>query len=291
MIHAHADQPAMPHDLWTAWNLDPLLLVGLLLAASLYAAGLLRSRRRPGRTLRTGCFAGALAALAVALVSPLDALSGALASAHMVQHLLLTLVAAPLLALSDAGTMLVRGSPQPVRRATGRWRRRLRLRRRDTPLLRHPVVAWLLYVGTLWFWHGAVPYDAALRYEPVHVLSHTTYLLTGVLFWRVLVESGGRTGSAPGVGVLLAFGAAMQSVFLAALLTFAQSSWYSGYADTTRPWGMEPLVDQQLAGAIMWLPGGLIYLATALTLLVSWIGRSSRGDPAGAVRPEASTVG
>lgn len=71
----------------------------------------------------------------------------------------------------------------------------------------------------------------------------------------------------------------MQSVFLSALLTFARTPWYAGYADTTRPWGLEPLADQQLAGVIMWIPGGLVYLATALTLVVCWIRQSERLEP------------
>lgn len=283
MIRLHDDQPTMPHDLWTAWNLDPVLIAALLLAAWWYVSGTSRARRRGGSTRRTALFVAALAVLGIALVSPLDALSGELASAHMVQHLLLTLVVAPLIVLSSAGTTLLRGAPTAVRRGTGRWRRRLRLTRRNTQILRHPVVAWLLYVGTLWFWHGAVPYDAALEHEPVHILSHASYLLTGVLFWRVIIDSARGRGSSPGLGVLLVFATAMQSVFLSALLTFARSSWYAGYADSTQHWGLEPLADQQLAGVIMWIPAGLIYLATALTLLVSWVSDAEPEDTTPAV--------
>ena len=278
MIRAHADQPTMPHDLWGSWNMDPVIILVLVVAGWLFGSGLLRGRRRAGRTRRGLFFAAALLALGIALVSPLDSLSGALASAHMVQHLLLTLVAAPLLVLSAAARTVLRGTPLAVRRSTGRWRRRLRLTRRNTGILYHPAVGWLLYVGTLWFWHAAVTYDAALEHEPVHIVSHATYLLTGVLFWRVVVESRHTSGSSPGLGILLAFAAAMQSVFLSALLIFAATPWYTGYAETTRHWGLDPLADQQLAGAIMWLPGGLVYLATALTLLVSWVGRSSGGE-------------
>jgi putative membrane protein len=277
MTLAHPGRPPVPHDLWSTWNADPLVVVGLVVGAWLFWSGRRRARaRRDPR--RAVFFALALLSLAIALLSPLDALAEALASAHMVQHLLLTLIAAPLLALSVPGATLLRGMPSVVRRTTGRWRGRLRLTPRNTAWVRHPAAALLLYVGTLWFWHGAVPYDAALASGVVHGLSHATYLATGVLFWRVIVDSARGRGISPGLGVLLAFAAAMQSVFLSALLTFARSPWYSGYAETTAPWGLEQLTDQQLAGAVMWLPGGLVYLGTALALLVTWIRSSGPGD-------------
>jgi putative membrane protein len=290
MIFTHPEQPPVPHDLMSAWNADPLVIGGLLALAWVFWSGRRRasSTRHPRRQVY---FALALLALAIALLSPLEALSTALASAHMVQHLLLTLVAAPLLALSAPASTLMRGAPAAVRRATGRWRGRLHLRARNTAVLRHPAVAGLLYVGTLWIWHGAVPYDAALASEPVHVLSHATYLATGILFWRVVVNSARGRGTSPGLGVLLVFAAAMQSVFLSALLTFARGPWYSGYTDTTMSWGLDPLTDQQLAGAVMWVPGGVVYLATALVLLMAWLRQSGPAEPPGcALQPLAGAT-
>jgi putative membrane protein len=276
MTHAHPGQPLAPHDLWTAWNLDPLLICGLVIAALVYLAGS-ASRRPRGTRWQARCFVGAMAVLFIALVSPLDALSGVLASAHMVQHLLLMLVAAPLLALSAPMSTLLRGTPVGVRRAVGRWRARLRLTRANTRLLFAPGTVWLLHVGTLWFWHAAVPYDAALEHQIVHDLEHGTFLLTAALFWWVVVQAGRPGRMSPGFGVLLVFATAMQSVFLSALLTFAQTPWYSGYAETTRSWGLEPLGDQQLAGVVMWIPGGVIYVVTALLLLMAWIRHSEPG--------------
>jgi cytochrome c oxidase assembly factor CtaG len=270
-VLAHPGQPPAPHDLWGAWNLDPLLLLGLLLAAWAYRRGQAGGPRRPVDTWRARCFALALVAVGLALVSPLDAASSALASAHMVQHLLLLLVAAPLLALSAPSSAILRGSPLPVRRAAGRWRRRLGLTHRNLRVLGHPAAAWLLQVGVLWFWHAAVPYDAALASEPLHLLEHASFLITAVLFWHVVVGVRGAARVSNGLGVLLVFGMAMQSVLLSVLLTFARTPWYAGYASTTAPWGLDPLADQQLAGAIMWIPAGGVYLAAALVLLASWL--------------------
>ncbi len=268
---AHAARPLAPHDLASAWSPDPLLLGGLLLAWLVYRRGQPGGVGRHTDARRARCFAGALLILFVALVSPLDALAGALASAHMVQHVLLILVAAPLLALAAPASALLRGSPLAVRQASGRWRRRLRLSPRRLRVLGGPIVVWLVHVVAVWFWHGAVPYDAALRSEALHFLEHTSFLVTGVLFWRVIVGvRGGATRLPHGLGVLLLFATAMQSVFLSVLLTFARTPWYTGYT-TTSVWGLDPLADQQLAGVIMWIPGGLIYLGAALTLVVVWL--------------------
>jgi putative membrane protein len=279
-ILAHPGQPPAPHDLWSAWNLDPVLLGGLLLTAWAYWRGQTSGPRRPIDTWRARCFTGALVALGLALLSPLDALSNALASAHMVQHLLLLLVAAPLLALSAPSSAILRGSPLALRRASGRWRRRLGLTHGHLGALRHPAAVWLLSVGVIWFWHAAAPYDATLDNQLLHVLEHASFLVTAVLFWQVVVGVRGAARVSGGLGVLLVFAMAMQSVFLSVLLTFARTPWYSGYAATTAPWGLDPLTDQRLAGVIMWIPAGVIYLVVALALLVTWIRATEREDVA-----------
>jgi putative membrane protein len=279
-ILAHPGQPPAPHDLWGVWNLHPVLLGGLLLAAWAYRRGQTSGPRRPIDTWRARCFTAALVALGLALLSPLDALSGALASAHMVQHLLLLVVAAPLLALSAPSSAILRGSPLALRRASGRWRRRLGLTHGNLGVLRHPAAVWLLSVGVIWFWHAAAPYDATLDNQLLHVLEHASFLVTAVLFWQVVVGGRGAARVSGGLGVLLVFAMAMQSVFLSVLLTFARTPWYSGYAETTAPWGLDPLTDQRLAGAIMWIPAGGIYLVVALALLVAWIRATEREDVA-----------
>ena len=277
-ILAHPGQPPAPHDLWGAWNLDPVLLGGFLLAAWAYRRGQTSGPRRPVDSWRARCFTVALVALGLALLSPLDALSSALASAHMVQHLLLLLVAAPLLALGAPSSAILRGSPLAVRRASGRWRRRLGLTHGNLAVLRHPAAVWLLQVGVLWFWHAATPYDAALDNEFLHLLEHASFLVTAVLFWHAVIGIRGAARVSGGLGVLLVFAMAMQSVFLSVLLTFARTPWYSGYATTTASWGLDPLTDQQVAGVIMWIPAGGIYLTAALVLLVTWIRATERED-------------
>jgi putative membrane protein len=227
-------------------------------------------RGRPDGRRRT-LFIAAVAALGVALVSPLDAMAEALASAHMIQHVLLVLVAAPLLAGARPGAALLRGSPPTLRRVAGRWRRRLTPARRRLRWLGDPVALALVHTATLWFWHAAGPYDAALGSRPLHVLEHLTLLVTAVLFWRVILGGRAAGAVAKGYAVLLLFAMSMQTVFLSLLLTFARAPWYDAYASTTQAWGLDPLADQQLAGVIMWVPAGFIYLGVALGLFLQWL--------------------
>jgi putative membrane protein len=277
-VLAHGSRAVAPHDLPTAWNVDPVLALSIAVAATIYARGLTSGERRGWRVW---CFAGGLVAVAVALVSPLEAMSAALSSAHMVQHVLLLLVAVPLLVVSAPLATLLRGTPLVARRSFGRWRSRFVPRNLGT--LRNPVVVWLLHAGTMWFWHAAVPYNAALESEAIHLVEHATFAVTGVLFWRTVVPSRKTSRANNGMPVLLVFAMGVQSVFLSALLTFSPQPWYVVYAHTTKAWGLEPLSDQQLAGVIMWVPAGAIYVGAALFLLIAWL-RSSDGEALGGAR-------
>ncbi len=276
---AHGGQPPEPHDLWTAWDLSLPLVLGLVAATWIYVRGRRAVKRRSDAdNLRTSCFAGALLAIGIALVSPLNALSDALASAHMVQHVLLVLVAAPLLALSAPSATLLRGTPSPLHKALGPWRGRLGQMWRRLPVGPNVAALWLLHTGALWFWHAALPYEAALNNEIVHVTEHVTFLITALLFWHIVIGVRATERIPQGLGAMLVFTMALQSGFLSLLLTFARSPWYSTYVGTTRAWGLEPLADQQLAGVIMWIPAGFVYLGVALALFVSWIRSSDPED-------------
>ena len=273
-VLAHAGQPPMPHDLWGAWNLEPTLLVGLSLAAWFYFRGYLRGRRGRAQTWRAASFALALVALAVALVSPLEPLSGALASAHMVQHVLLILVAAPALAVSAPAGPLLRGAPPQLVRAGARWGHRVGFTPRRFRVFHQPAVAWLLQVGVLWAWHSAVLYQAAVENPALHVLEHVSFLATAWLFWHLVIGPRTAWRVPHGLGILLVFGTAMQSVFLSVLLTFATEPWYDAYRTTAPGWGLDPLEDQRLAGVLMWVPGTVVYVLIAMALLAAWLQES-----------------
>jgi len=133
------------------------------------------------------------------------------------------------------------------------------------------VAVWLAHAGTVWFWHAAGPYDAALENDFIHVAEHASFLVTAVLFWWIVIGGATRTPVSRGYGVLLVFAMAMQSVFLSVLLTFARTPWYSPYVKAAPTSGLDPLADQQLAGVIMWIPAGLVYLGAGLALAVAWL--------------------
>lgn len=264
-VLAH-DGTVLPHDVAGAWNLDPLVVTGLAVAALLYRRGW----RRPTDTRwRRIAFAGGLAAIFVALISPLEAVAGVLVSAHMVQHVLLLLVAAPLLAVSAPGAALTRGLPDIVRPRVAPLRRSVGLGAGRVQRSRAPVVRWLAYVLVLWAWHSSVLYGAAVEHEIVHAAEHATFLAAGLLVWSSLLGPA-RVRVPRGMAMLGVFTLALQSVFLSVLLTFAQSAWYEPYVRAAPAWGVDPLEDQQLAGVLMWVPAGFIHVGIGVALLVSW---------------------
>jgi putative membrane protein len=279
---AHPGTPVLePHDFWRAWTPAPAVLLGLLLAAWLYARGLggLWSRGGRGRVVtpaRAWCFGGSLLALFVALVSPVDAAGEALFSAHMVQHLLLMMVAAPLMALGEPLLVMLWALPVAWRRVVGRrWRRAYRLRALWATVT-VPGVAWVLHVSALWGWHVPTLYERALREQGIHVVEHASFFATALLFWWLLARQHGRR---MGIGAALAylFGAALQGTLLGATLTFARRPWYPSHYGTTAGWGLSALEDQQLAGLLMWIPAGVAYLVPLLPLLMRALGERDTG--------------
>jgi putative membrane protein len=260
-----------------------LILFGLGLTAWLYGQGIAALWRRAGLSRgvtvgQAGAFFAGLLVLFVALVSPLDALSGALFSAHMAQHLLLVVVAAPLLVWGAPPLTLLWAVPHRGRRPLAGWWHRQAGLRGGWRLLTQPVTVWLLHTLALWLWHAPAFYQAALTSESVHLLEHASFLGTALLFWWVILQPGDKGLWHYGVGMILAFATAMQSGLLGALMTFATMPWYPAYRATTTAWGLTPLDDQQLAGVIMWVPAGVVYLGATLMLLGVWLHRMERNE-------------
>ncbi len=282
---AHPGQPPAPHDLWGAWNWDAGPLLGLGLVGFVYLRGLRAVWQSAGAgrgvsARQALAFAAGWAALALALLSPLDALSGALFSAHMLQHILLMLVAAPLLVLGLPPAL-------PAWSLPSRWRRPLFARLRlFVPLaaagrfLRRPLAAWSLQALALWLWHAPDLYQAALVDERLHALEHLSFLGASLLFWWVLLHPHGEREFGLGGRLLYLFTTALQSGLLGALLTFSPQAWYPRQSAAAGLWGLTPLEDQQIAGALMWVPAGVVYLFGALWLFSSLLISMEREDQA-----------
>ena len=276
---AHAGRAVAPHDLARAWSVDPGVVISLFVSAWLYSRGVERLWRRSGvgrgvRRWEVACFAGGWIALFLALVSPLDALGGALFSAHMVQHELLMALAAPLLVLGRPLVPLLWALPMRWRRGLGRWAKGGAVRG-TWRTISGPGAAWALHAAALWLWHLPLAYEAVLRSGWMHALQHASFLGTALLFWWALIHGReGRMGY--GASVLYLFATAVHSGALGALLTVADRPWYPAYTTSTAVWGLTPLEDQQLAGLVMWIPAGLGYLVAALILIAAWMRESER---------------
>ena len=263
-----------PHEAWRAWDWQPLTLAALVATAALYGRGVgllwKGGRRRGVRSWQVASFVAGLAAIFVALVSPVHAVSQALLSAHMAQHVLLLAVAPPLIVLGSPAVAFAAALP-------ARWRRSARSSGRTPPLppvrraLSQPFVVWALALLALWLWHAPPLYQLALRSQSVHVLEHATFFGTALLFWWVALQPSGPRRLPRGFDVLYVFTGSFQGAALGFLMTFATVPLYPFYGTTVGAWGLTPLQDQQLAGIFMWLPTGVIYLIAAGGLFLEWM--------------------
>ncbi len=265
---------------WTAWNFDSLVVFNLLLFATIYARGLIRlwGRNMSGGVvsrLKVLAFASGLVAIAMALLSPLDTLSNDLAWVHMLQHMTLMVVAAPLLALSSPGLVCLWALPKRWRR----WRQTRLARQLNflTSRLRElswqPLFIWILHAAILWGWHIPATYQLALMQQWVHDLEHVSFFVVAVLFWRVILDARQIPTLNPGLGVIYLFTTSLHAMVLGVLMALAPRVWYPIYAGRAERWGLSALEDQQLAGLIMWMPACLIYAIAAVALFARWLHR------------------
>jgi putative membrane protein len=216
--------PPSPVTLLARWNLDPVLITTLLICAAVYLS---LPRPKMPRTFIAGWLVTTLA-----LISPICALSVSLFSARVTQHLVLTLIGAPLLAAS--------------------------LRPCMPRVLGQPLFATAVFALTMWLWHAPPVYDATFTSATVYWLMHTSMVVSAVWMWSSIF-------AAPAHVVLAsATISTLQMGFLGALLTFAPQSLYFVHTLTTGPWGLTALEDQQLGGLIMWVPGCLVFLVLGL---------------------------
>ncbi len=277
---AHVDQALAPHDLLHVWNGDAWLWILIAASGWLYFAGVARLWRgsTPGAgisRLQVAAYWLGWLSLALALLSPLDVLGGTLFSAHMVQHEVLMLLAAPLLILGRPLGPFIWALPTSWRRPAATVCSATGLQA-TVRLLSIPVVAWTVHAAALWIWHVPALFQAALRNEAIHTVQHLSFFISALLFWWALLRP--RAGGQHyGTAVIYVFTTGVHSSLLGALLTFASTAWYPAYRDTAPLWGLTPLEDQQIGGLIMWVPGGFVYLVAALALLGMWMIGGERG--------------
>jgi putative membrane protein len=276
-----AAHTAAPQAGWS--GPEPWMVAPVLLAAALYGLGYrrLRDRSERGRRehqRRARIFVAGLLVLAAATLSPLHQLGGHSFAAHMTEHELIMLAAAPLLvwsrplpvmlwALAPAGRQALAAIPRSPAGA-GLW-----------ALLSSPWVATALQAAALWVWHLPSLFDRALRNEGWHAAQHLSFFLTALLFWSAML---GPRRSA-WVSAACLFATSMISGALGAFMALSESPWYGPYAALgLAAFGLSPTEDQQLAGVLMWVPGGLFHAIVAISLLAPHLRSRPSGGAANA---------
>ncbi|HVX40632.1 MAG TPA: cytochrome c oxidase assembly protein [Gemmatimonadaceae bacterium] len=259
---------------WTDWDLEPGVVVPVLLAGILYARGWRRPRATHRSFFRRHApvwFWLAEVLVLLALVSPLDGFADALFSAHMAQHLVLILVVAPLYVLGEPVIPVLRGLPRRARTAAVRAWHAVPGARAAWHVLLAPGVVFTVHMAAIWFWHFPGPYQAALGNDAVHALEHLSFLGTAVLFWWLVMQPTGRRRLGYGQGLFFVGATLIQGGALGALLMWSSTPWYPAHAASTLAMGVSPLADQQLAGLLMWIPPGFLYIGAACGLFLAWL--------------------
>ena len=292
------------------WRLDVILV--LALAGTLYTTGWRRlrqrtrhsrnryqHRQRPGGRWplvvgwRLAAYLLGLLFIGLALLSPVDALAGQLFFMHMIQHLLLIMIAPPLLLIANPLPFVLWGLPASLRRRLGRalslalhrdsfFRRGLRSATASGAI-------WLFWVISLVGWHDPTAYNAALRVEWIHDLEHLSFFLASMLFWWHVTGAGPRIHRQHGLigRIALVIAAVPPNMLVGLVLALAEEVIYTYYLDVPRLWGIDVLTDQQIGGVIMWVPGSMMYLIAAL-ILISRLLQAEENKP---VLPEAEWAG
>ena len=262
------------------WGEDPWSLLPLAIALGLYVAGLILLWRKAGSgrgiSLRhAAAFGAGWLILALALQSLLHFWGERIFSAHMVEHEIVMVVAAPLLVVSRPLIPFLWALPIAWRRKLGGMHR-LRGFRPIWEGSTRPLTAWIVHAAVLWVWHIPVVFRAALASEAVHAAQHLCFLAAALLYWWSLLCR--RDGAdMQGASVISLFATSVQTALLGALLTVSTVAWYGTEPHSQRVCGLTPIEDQQLAGLIMWVPAGLAYVGVALVLVLRLFGRRNDG--------------
>jgi len=266
---AAAPEPTFPSVLLD-WRLDPLALALLVAAAAAWIWAVRRVARRhpanPHPAYRSWFFGAGLIAIAVALLSPIEAYEGQLFSVHMVQHMLLELLAAPLLLAAAPITLTLRAASPRVRRGL-----LVILHSPVLKLISFPVIAWILFAAVNWGWHFSTLYDEALEHQLLHYFQHATFLAAALLFWWPAIGADPSPWRLPfPVRLLYLFLAMPQNSFLGVALLQSSTVLYPHYVTNLRSWGPSPLEDQQLGGMIMWVFGDMAFLVGMAVVVWLW---------------------
>lgn len=255
-VVAYCGLPPTPDAIWTRWRLDPVVLAVLFGWLALYFAGARRLAGTARSRRELSLFVAGWLIATLALVSPLCPLSVSLFSARATQHVLLTLIAAPMIAAS-----------RPIDTMTAAFR----MRRTLLPhAAERPMLAAAAFAAMLWIWHSPGGYASTFASVALYWTMHATLFGSACWLWSALI----RRESALVGGLLASIASSVQMGLLGALITLSPRPFYSPHFLTTDAWGLTPLQDQQIGGVIMWIPGCTVFLAVAMLALGACLARS-----------------
>jgi putative membrane protein len=261
----------------SSWPVEwPLAAIAITALLYLLGGRMSATPSDAGKRWRGVAFYGGLATLARAVASPIDAYAGELFWVHMVQHVLLMMVAPPLLLLGRPWPRLSRPLPLGLRRPLARTvlaGPALSPLRRAVRGVAAPLPSYVLFNGTLLLWHVPALYDLTLRDGPVHYLEHALFFGTALLFWvHLLPGVSGRPQLTDGARAVYGTAALLVGWILAIVLGLAQAPLYGAYASIAeRPGGLSALGDQQLAAGVMWVPGSVPYCIVLVVVALRWL--------------------
>ncbi|MCG6118560.1 MAG: cytochrome c oxidase assembly protein [Aquimonas sp.] len=256
-LPALAHAPSDLASYWVTW--------ALLVSLAGYLLGVLRSTPRPS-LLRLGLLLSAWTSLVIALIGPVEHWAGSSLAGHMTQHMILLAIAPPLALLARPMPQYLNALPGFAKRAISSTLGRLY---RVSALT--PISAFIVHGLAIWFWHLPLPFQLVIDHRLLHDAVHVLFFTSGLWFWWSLIAPGRLGQGGFGLAIILALLTMMHTGMLGALLTFAPQLLYpehpAGFG------GFDELSDQQVAGLLMWVPGGMIYAAAALALTGHWLQR------------------
>jgi putative membrane protein len=285
-----------------SWAWRPEIILTLGLAAALHLTGRRRLKQRGSERLvapwRSVAYLGGLAVLGIALMSPIDILSAQFFFMHMIQHLLLVMVAPVLLLVADPLPVALWGLPAGLRLEAGRLLRPDSRFRSTGRALTAPGLVWLYSVAALVGWHDPGAYNLTLESELVHDLEHITFFATAMLFWWHVIGSAPHIHKRLSRGVRIGYVLSIvpASAITGVAIAFASQPIYTYYTTVPRLGSMTVMQDQMLGGVIMWIPGSMMYIIAALILIARLIqaeegqSNASRSQSATGQAPRTSGI-
>jgi len=268
-------------NLWTAWNLTPEVTLGTLLVAGLYMTGLWRRQYKTDRAhpWRHFSFFIGLAAIFLALQSPIDAIAERIFLVHQVQHLLLRMIGPLALFLAAPQALLIAGTPAWAQRRIVAPILTNGTVRNLFGMLTHPALVTALFIGTLYFWQIPRFHNQALLNDAMHYLMHVSMLIPGLLFfWRIFDSRPAPKGTRYGVRIMMLWVMILSNIVIGSYLAFKQVVLYSAYAELGRIWDISAQADELFGGAFIWIPSSMMGVVTVLIVVHMWGNQETKDE-------------